>query len=248
MKPDRLRIAYTLTFATPFHCGTGMREGLIDRAIVRDGQGYLYIPGSTFKGLLRERCEQLAHFYGHTNIFSPHDTEAALLRMGNVMPSLITRIFGSQHQPGLLFFDDARQSEGDQAQFDSKEPGDKPGNGKYKSLQVSTATQVRLDRHTRTAVPGALYTSEFGTNDLAFQGTIQGWLAGNPISAPSSEGAKPTDSLLLLLAGLRMVECIGGNKSTGKGRFTCEIQEMVVNGASVDWESWLQSLDALAEQ
>jgi CRISPR/Cas system CMR subunit Cmr4 (Cas7 group RAMP superfamily) len=249
MKPDRIRIVYTLTFATPFHCGTGMREGLVDRTVVRDGQGYLYIPGSTFKGLLRERCEQLARFYGLPNIASPHDTQAALLRMGNVPPSLITHIFGAQHRPGRLFFDDARQE--DLEQYNSTEKGAKPGNGKYKSLQVSIATQVRLDRSTRTAVPGALYTSEFGSDGLAFQGIIQGWLDGDPITSSALEGTKPTYSLLLLLAGLRMVERIGGNKSTGKGRFTCTITELAVNGASIEqqvWESWLDALADLGKE
>jgi len=33
---DRIQLFYNLTFQTPFHCGTGLRSGLIDRAIVRD--------------------------------------------------------------------------------------------------------------------------------------------------------------------------------------------------------------------
>ena len=63
MPNDRLKIEYDLTFTTPFHCGTGIREGVIDRTVVRDDEGYLYVPGSTIKGVLRERCEQLARLY-----------------------------------------------------------------------------------------------------------------------------------------------------------------------------------------
>src|SRR5579875_3512909 len=75
--PDRIQITYELTFDTLFHCGTGIREGLIDRTVVRDSKGYLYVPGSTFKGILRERCEQLARLYEpgkqeHSAIASPH--------------------------------------------------------------------------------------------------------------------------------------------------------------------------------
>src|SRR5690348_6969874 len=60
---DRLRLDYKLTFTTPFHCGTGLRAGLVDRTVRRDHEGYLYIPGSTLKGVLRERCEQVARLY-----------------------------------------------------------------------------------------------------------------------------------------------------------------------------------------
>ncbi|HLX40940.1 MAG TPA: RAMP superfamily CRISPR-associated protein, partial [Ktedonobacteraceae bacterium] len=60
---DRIQIDYTLTFKTPFHCGTGIRAGLIDRTVVKDGAGYLYVPGSTFKGMVREYCEQLSRMF-----------------------------------------------------------------------------------------------------------------------------------------------------------------------------------------
>src|SRR5258708_40103329 len=107
--------------------------------------------------------------------------------------------------PGRLFFDDARQAESDLLQYDSPEP--RGGEGKYKSLQVNVSTQVRLDRPTRTAVQGALYTSEFGASDIVFKGTILGWLECTAIdySVAHSEQERhpdtaPTYSLLLLLA------------------------------------------------
>src|SRR3989442_11350873 len=86
-RPDRIHIAYTIVFETPFHCGTGIREQLLDRTIVRDSRGYLYVPGTTFKGVLREHCEQLARLYEIDAsmgklIASPHDKEAALLGLG----------------------------------------------------------------------------------------------------------------------------------------------------------------------
>lgn len=117
-RTDRLLIDYTLAFNTPFHCGTGIRESLIDRTVVRDSDGYLYVPGSTLKGVLRDRCEQIARFYGQTEpamnngtpadtgmqrVPSPHDATAALAGLGKSKPTMITRIFGSQNKPGLLF-------------------------------------------------------------------------------------------------------------------------------------------------
>ena len=255
MQTDFLKIEYALAFATPFHFGTGIREGLIDRTVVRNGGGYLYVPGSTLKGVLRERCEQMERFYedaqGTGTVQSPHGAEVALLGLGHGNPTMITRIFGSQIRPGRLFFDDARQSETDLMQYESQSGNDNMG--RYKGLQVEVSTQVRMDRPTRTSVPGALFTSEYGTHDLVFQGVIQGWLECSAINADnytSLQGAKPTYSLLLLLAGLRVVNAIGGNKSSGKGRCACEIRELAVNGMKVEqaiWEDWFEQLDALAQ-
>jgi CRISPR/Cas system CSM-associated protein Csm3 (group 7 of RAMP superfamily) len=276
LRNDRLLINYTLAFNTPFHCGTGIRESLIDRTVVRDSNGYLYVPGSTLKGVLRDRCEQIARFYvrdeakpdantgeskgtnrgtedtGMQRVPSPHDAAAALKGLGKSNPTMITRIFGSQNKPGLLFFDDAYQNKDELEQYDSPEEHD--GQGKYRSLQVSVSTQVRLDRPTRTAVPGALYTSEFGNNDIDFHGTIQGWITCTPIpsdtiNVDSDTGGTPTYSLLLLLAGLRMLERLGGNKSTGKGNCTCTIGKVEINGTDTKthWQAWLQMLDALAQ-
>ncbi len=59
-RTDRLEVSYDLTFETPFHFGTGLRVGLVDRTVVRDHDGYLYVPGSTIKGVVREQCDWLA--------------------------------------------------------------------------------------------------------------------------------------------------------------------------------------------
>src|SRR5712691_674181 len=102
-RTDRIQISYDLLFETPFHCGTGIREGLIDRTIVTDNHGYLYVPATTFKGVLREHCEQFAHLYaeGHTladRVSSPHDKQAALYDLGGTI-TMITRVFGSPIYP-----------------------------------------------------------------------------------------------------------------------------------------------------
>ena len=266
-KVDLLQLTYKLTFTTLFHCGTGERTGLIDRSVIRDNDGYLYVPGSTFKGTLREICEQLARLYdpamGQGNadpwgsVASPHDSEAALQGLGHAYPSMVTRIFGSQIVPGRLFFDDARLSEKDQHLYEERaqeagRPDRRAGRRDYKGLQVNIYTQVRLDRPTRTAVQGALYTSEFGTGDLTFNGSIQGWLECTPIEAAAPQNGRhrnetPTYSLLLLLAGLRMIERLGGNKSSGKGECKCEIQELKLNGHSIAPERWLSWLDHVHE-
>lgn len=247
---DRIELTYELAFQTPFHCGTGLRADLIDRAVVRDTLGYLYVPGSSIKGALRMHCEGLSRLYEQADedmqagIDSPHDTKKALWGMGNRI-TMVTRIFGSQRHPGRLFFDDARQSEVNQRQYDSSERG---GKGKYLRLQTDMYTQVRLDRPTQTAVPGALYTSEFGTRDIVCQGNITGWLECTPIDIEDLP-KKPTYSLLLLLAGLHALDRLGGNRSTGKGKCRCNITQLLIEGepyTEEQWRPWLDHLDALS--
>jgi CRISPR/Cas system CSM-associated protein Csm3 (group 7 of RAMP superfamily) len=256
---DRIHLKYTLTFLTPFHFGTGLRAGLLDRTVVRDSGEYLYVPGSTLKGTVREHCERLARLYEN----SASDERARVVDLYNEKQVLwglsqtsgmITRIFGSQQHPGHLFFNDAHQSPETRALFDAAgqedqdaegkyKQEDQDAEGKYKNAQTDIYTQVRLDRPTRTAVSGALFTSEFGIRNFAFEGSIEGWLECTPIeSIPQG----PTYSLLLFLAGLHLLDAIGGNKSTGRGRCHLTITELTVNDKGQhDWQSWFNHLEAL---
>jgi CRISPR/Cas system CMR subunit Cmr4 (Cas7 group RAMP superfamily) len=240
-------ITYHLTFETPFHCGTGLRSALIDRTVVRDHEQYLYVPGSTIKGVVREHCERLERMYSARDntddvIGSPHDARNALMALGKPV-TMISRIFGSHYNPGHLFFEDARLSEDDKRLYQKGQ-----GDDGYKSLQTDLYTQVRLHRPTRTSVAGALYTSEFGVRDTTLQGKISGWLRCTPIEEISPQ--RPTYSLLLLLAGLHMLDRIGGNKSTGKGKCCCEVNTVEIGEESYskeEWQPWFEHLDALAQ-
>lgn len=245
-RTDRLSIDYSLTFLTPFHMGTGFRHGLVDRTVARDRQGRLYIPGATFKGVLRECCEQLARTYEELAemrdlLTSPHDERLALRGLG-LRISMITRIFGSQMLPGTLFFDNAHPvaatATGLSKSGERRQAATVPE--EEVETQVTLYTQVRLHRLTRTAVPGALYTSELGLRHLTFHGTIRGWLTCLPLD---EQPRSPTYSLLLLLAGLHLVEQVGANKSTGKGRCRCEVLRLEINGEEyppAEWRGWLE--------
>ena len=256
---DRIHIAYTLTFSTPFHCGTGLRVGLIDRTVVRDHEGYLYIPGSTIKGILREQCERLACLFQDDAdekkilqaLTNPHNERMALLGRRRP-PSMVTRIFGSQFIPGQLFFDDARQTDTQKRPYESGRQGaskEEAAQRKkaYQGLQTDIATQVRIDRPSRTAVGGALYTSEFGIRDQTFAGTITGWIECLPMTNLNEQ---PTYSLLLLLLSLHLLERIGSNKSAGKGQCTCTITELRTGKTTPIqeevWQSWFDHLENLS--
>ncbi|MBV9688665.1 MAG: hypothetical protein JO202_03035 [Ktedonobacteraceae bacterium] len=235
-----VQIDYELQFDAPFHFGTGVATGLIDRTVIRDSDNFLYVPASTFKGVLREHCEHLCRFYlPNVQIASPHDSYETLKQFGTA-PTLISRIFGSPLYPGGLRFNDARQ-----AKEDLKT---------YKETQTSVSTQVRIDRVTRTAVDEALYTSEFGAHYLIFEGTIKGQLDCVPIESLTvttydKQVLTPTYSLLLLLAGLLMIERLGGNKSTGKGQCHCSITKVLLDRHACteeEWQSWIERLEVLS--
>lgn len=253
---DRIKIKYTLKFNSPFHFGTGISTSGIDRTVIRDDGGYLYVPASTFKGVLREHCEQLCRFYlseQPITIPSPHDTYAALAGFGGTL-SPVDRIFGSHIYPGKLRFDDAEQTLEDRSIYEGR-GGGSGEEGKFKGIQISISTQVRIDRLTRTAASEALYTSEFGIRDLTFSGAINGRLECTPVEDLVVTGqdetiytGTPTYSLLVLLAGLQLVERLGGNKSAGKGQCTCNITEVTINKQTCtreQWQSWLENLQTL---
>ncbi len=172
------------------------------------------------------------------------------------MVTPVTRIFGSPLSPGKLHFYDAEQTS-PEFLYASRDRDEEQGAKKYIGLQTSLFTQVRIDRLTGTAAYDALYTSEFGIRDLVFQGKIDGWLECTSVkmeSLPDAENDKttstgtPTYSLLLLLAGLQLIERIGANKSAGKGQCVCEITQVSLNKqicTREQWQSWLKHLDVL---
>jgi CRISPR/Cas system CSM-associated protein Csm3 (group 7 of RAMP superfamily) len=231
---EQVKIDYTLAFDSAFHFGTGLRNGLIHRTVARNHNEYLYVPGSTLKGVLRDRCEQIAKLY-ELDVNEPH-TEASQRKEANIKnPDIITRIFGSRFMPGQLHFDDALLLEEDRAAYFD---GGKLKDGKYKARQVELRTQVSLSRLTRTAKPGHLYTSEYGLKMLRFNGQIYGHMQGFSIQT----GESGTYSLILLLAGLLSLSAIGGNKSGGAGQVTCQVADTIlIDGVEV-------SLTALLEQ
>src|SRR5579859_179114 len=96
----RLSVDYTITFEAPFHCGTGSGDGLVDRIVRRDPNGYLVVPGSTIKGAVREQCERIATLFGAATS-SPHDEQAALLDLRPEV-GLTARMFGSRVRRGGL--------------------------------------------------------------------------------------------------------------------------------------------------
>lgn len=224
-RTDRIKLTYTMTFEAGFHCGSGLSRLLVDRAVRRDVKGYLIVPGSTVKGILRDRCEQLAKLFGLV-ARSPHDEVEALKEY--VAPDLLARLFGSRLRGGGLCFDDLTMALDDREFFDAT-----------LSLQTSERTQVSLSRRTGAARPEALFSSEFGFTSLRFNGEIAGHVSDLPLEG-DADGS--TYSLLLLLAGLISLDRVGGNKSSGLGRCRTDIVSLTINSEHRDFGQLLTRL------
>ncbi len=233
MTRDFINIDYHIEFETPFHFGTGLRRNLLDRSVCRDANDYLYIPGSTLKGVLRERCEQIARLAGLCTV-SPHDDRGAIAGFRNNI-DIVDRIFGSRYKQGELYFDNVTMVREDQEFFDSSQ-----SSKCYIHLQTEARTQTSISRLLGTVREQALFQSEFGIKALCFEGQIYGYLEGFHI-----DPNKWSYSLLLLVAGICASDRIGANKSTGMGKYACQIQKMKVNDAKIEIEDLLKSLSEL---
>ena len=233
MRRDFISIDYHIQFETPFHFGTGLRRNLLDRSVSKDANDHLYIPGSTLKGVLRERCEQIARLVGLQAV-SPHDEQEAVAGFCDNI-DIVDRIFGSRYKPGELYFDNATMIKDHQDFFNS----DSSQNA-YIHLQTEERTQTSISRVLGTVREQALFQSEFGIKTLCFEGRIYGYLEGFHI-----EENVWSYSLLLLVAGICATDRIGANKSTGMGKYDCEIRKMTVNDKIIEVANLLESLGEL---
>jgi len=229
-----------MTFDAAFHMGTGLRNGLIHRTVNRDSDGYLFIPGSTVKGVVRDLCSQTAMLFG----FSPDDPHAAGSAEASPSSTIIELIFGSRFRPGRLFFDDAMLTDEDRELFEP--PHHDPfmrdrHRAEFRGWQTEKRTQVSIWRPTGSAQAGRLYNTEYGIRGLRFDGRITGSLEGYAtLTTP------PTNySLILLLAGLYSVTRIGANKSNGLGSLAVEVHRLTVDGQVVESTQLLNELEQL---
>ncbi len=236
MRTERIAITYQLTFESAFHFGTGLRDGLVHRGGARDAAGFLDVPGSTLKGVLRDRCGQLARLFG-LKTCALHTED-----WGEISPDIgiVERIFGTRFHPGRMYFDDAQMIDDDRKLFEFKK-NNETLKSKFRAWQTEKRTQVSLSRLTRTANQGMLYTSEYGIKGLRFEGQIVGVLTGFALA----KDRPGTYSLLLLLTGLGTLDRIGGNKSTGAGQIECTVTQLAVGDQDVDSDVLLDQLENL---
>ena len=62
-------ITYKIEFFTNWHCGSGLTSGSdVDMLVIKDKNGFPFIPGKTLKGLLRDAATQLSLLRGESLI------------------------------------------------------------------------------------------------------------------------------------------------------------------------------------
>ena len=238
MQREFINIDYSIEFETPFHFGTGLRRDLLDRSVCRNAEGYLYIPGSTLKGVFRERCEQMGRLVGLRAV-SPHDVQEAIACFRDDKTDIVDRIFGSRYKPGELYFDNATMIKTDREFFDFDSDSGRILKH-YIHLQTEARTQTSISRLLGTVQEQALFQSEFGIKELCFEGRIYGHLEGFHI-----EENEWSYAFLLLVAGICANDRIGANKSTGMGKYNCQIQKLEFNDVTVKVSDVLDSLKDL---
>lgn len=241
MPRDFINIDYHIEFETPFHFGTGLRRELLDRSVCRDANNYLYIPGSTLKGVFRERCEQIACLVGLRAV-SPHDDQEAIVGFRDNNIDIIDRIFGSRYTPGELYFDNAAMVEADKEFFHL---GSDKTSKRYIHLQTEARTQTSISRLLGTVREQALFQSEFGIRTLCFEGQIYGYLERFDID--ENEESYSLMLLVLIVTGICVNDRIGANKSTGMGKYICQIQKLKVNGEKIEVADLLKHLSVMKD-
>jgi CRISPR/Cas system CSM-associated protein Csm3 (group 7 of RAMP superfamily) len=200
----KIEIPLLITTNTFFHIGTGMGNQYVNRTVMKDHEGFLYIPASSLKGKLRNICEELAERF-HLKNCSPHGTEQCHHRF----TCIICRIFGSKYRQSKLLFDNAYMTEESKNRFRD-----------FQTYQTQSRSQIMINRHLRTAEDGHLFQSEYGLPAISFQGGIKGILPATPLDG---KDISHSYELVLLLAGLKLLKFIGGNKSTGCGSIDLKI-------------------------
>ena len=227
IKPIKLETKGTLAV------GTGFRQGLIHRTVAQDSDGFAYIPASSLKGRVRRACEQLAKTLG-LHVCAPPQPE----RMCSAArpACLVCRVFGNPGQPGTLHWRDARLPETYREAFEQN-----------KAAQFYGRTQVQLSRALGVASPGKLFTSESTVEDLEFETAVTGRLLYTPIDDEVPGGYE----MLLLLAGLKLINTVGGGASRGAGWISCNLPETIKIGSAkdswteIDWKKTLKNLEWL---
>jgi CRISPR-associated protein Csx10 len=209
-----INIPLTIYVTGPLHIGAGYGRGLLNRTIVKTGQGHVYLPGSSLRGVLRDTCEQLARRLNLKVCDSPTPTSMC----GRQDPRcIVCRLFGSPGRASGLIVDDAYLRE------DLLESLSLKSDGRVVSFgQTIQRTQVQLSRLRGLAREARLFSSEFAAEGLVFETTLSGVLDLIPVDPDQTENIEGQYAeLILLLSAMRLVNHLGGGRRRGAG--ACQI-------------------------
>lgn len=216
---DSLNI--TAIIDTALCVGAGGSSGsLSDKPIIRNAEDNLLIPASQLKGRLRHECEKITKALGWNICESPNPQTMCPQRAGisgnfqredyqftdgitgeETYHCLICQLFGNPALPSRLLFDDLICTENPENLPEVLRPG------------------VTLNRRRRTAEEQKLFFLETSPANakLRFVGQIH-------FQPNYANYAK-----VLIVAGLRHIQALGGSKSSGLGWLHWELPAISIN-------------------
>lgn len=223
-----LELTYELKFDTPVHVGAGYGFAtFLDNVVVRDGQGHVYLPGSSLKGKARAAARRLTRGLSHTNQPCSIDRPCNLLRSA---PCPICRLFGGRQFPGRVHFDNIQLPQSYRTLLENM-----ANTHPLLARQATTQqrTHVMLNRRQRTARPDHLFTNELVNAHLPFIGQIAS-------TAPAG-----LEDLAILWGALRLITHIGRARGRGLGRCTLTPTHLTLNNTPYNQDHCIQTLKTL---
>ncbi|MBF9129149.1 hypothetical protein I0C86_09180 [Plantactinospora sp. S1510] len=230
----------TLDFLSDWHIGTGHgRLGTIDAEVRRDADDLPFVPAKTLVGVWRDACETVAETFDRT-------------AHGDAWQAWITWLFGSQaaHRddptaraglppvPAALRLTPARAPAWLRAAVRSRPaPAQAETRNRISALAQAAVVLrpgVTIDDETGTATDRLLRVEERAIRGSRLHSQVSVALPSSvgslaPDTPPVSPEALPAPAELLLRAGARLVEAVGGKRNRGSGRVV-----VVLPGARVD--------------
>lgn len=191
-----VKIDVTVRLRSPLNIGSGAQQGtLAQRGMLKDREGWPYIPASTLKGRWRHAVEQVAgSLAGQTACLTHQD-------MCRRQLCSVCQIFGSPWQSGRVRFVNLALS-GPPAIMAMRR----------KKLRPKTAarTGIAVNRRRGVAQDDFLFSTELFMPGvpLAFSGIVQGVIS--------------REQAALLVAGLHLIPALGRSKTGGLGRIEAE--------------------------
>ncbi len=197
------RFDVTLRFLSDWHIGTGQgRLGTIDAEIRRDATGLPFVPAKTLIGVWRDACETVAATFDRT------------IDQSGPWSAWVTWLFGSQVG--------APTPDPDQGPLPAAlrvTPARAPAwlrhrVQRYPALAAATVVLrpgVQIDDETGTAADHLLRVEERAIQGLVLHAQVS-------VGDDQADRSLPEPAELLLRAGARLVEAVGGKRNRGSGR------------------------------
>ncbi len=218
-------LEYTLRFNGDLHIGSGAGiPGILDERVLRDPQGFAYIPASTIKGLLRQSCVDLLGYRGQQERLMCQGQRRLLKdgvqqpKMGDYCqpgstPCLICLLFGSPLIEGALWFSPAEYP-----QEYRNAVQDSPSPAVAAERDMASSAHAAIDRRTGRAREHQLFNLEVVQPVDHFTGSIH---ITRPLQSAAAAGQAALDEqacLGWLAASLLFIRAAGGRRRKGWGQ------------------------------